>query len=297
MMYVDPDGEWIWLAVAAVAGAYMGGVQQSGSWNPVKWDWSSGQLWAGIGVGAVAGLAGYGVGQAVMGSFAVAGTAGATVVQGGAISGMAAGAAGGAASGLINGGGQAWVGGASFWEGLKAGGEQALLGAATGGAVGGAVSGVSSVIKGNNFWTGVAKPAPTPALAPAQPTTQTVQQNTPNASNADMPENSNLPQKYYPDNDGALGDWQRKTLEPGTIIERRGPETGTYASPAGTPDAMKSLPPAQMNQPLHTYEVLQPLPVQQSTVAPWFGEPGWGTQYRLPMPVQDLKPIYLKPVK
>ena len=154
MVYIDEDGRFFWLIFAVAAGAYLGGVQQSGSWNPLKWNWSSGKLWGGMALGGLSGVAGYGVGAAVTGAFAVPGTLGATFFQSGAVAGAASGAAGGATAGMINGAGQAWIDGASFGEGLLSGVLQAGTGAATGGVAGGAINGFSSLLKGNNFWTG-----------------------------------------------------------------------------------------------------------------------------------------------
>ena len=57
-----------------------------------------------------------------------------------------------------------------------------------------------------------------------------------------------LPVPYWPSNGG----FQRvniMTLRPGTIIDRYGPETGTYVAPAGVPFTQRSLPPEHINLP------------------------------------------------
>ncbi len=41
MIYNDPNGEFVWIAVGAVIGGYLTGVKANGSWNPVKWNWGA----------------------------------------------------------------------------------------------------------------------------------------------------------------------------------------------------------------------------------------------------------------
>ncbi|MBX3440755.1 MAG: glycohydrolase toxin TNT-related protein [Planctomyces sp.] len=47
---------------------------------------------------------------------------------------------------------------------------------------------------------------------------------------------------YYPPNRGFSGAPVAETLQPGTLIDRFGLDTGRFASPAGTPVPMRSLP-------------------------------------------------------
>ncbi|MDL2319677.1 RHS repeat-associated core domain-containing protein [Alistipes sp. OttesenSCG-928-B03] len=56
MMYMDEDGEWVLLA-AAIVGAYLGGSGANHTFNPFKWDYSSGATWAGMIGGAIQGMA------------------------------------------------------------------------------------------------------------------------------------------------------------------------------------------------------------------------------------------------
>jgi hypothetical protein len=72
-----------------------------------------------------------------------------------------------------------------------------------------------------------------------------------------------------------------RELSPGETIDRYGPPKGKYLSPAGTPFPERSLPASSMGEPYYQYKVLRPLPVEESVVAPAFGEPGWGIQYAL----------------
>ncbi len=48
---------------------------------------------------------------------------------------------------------------------------------------------------------------------------------------------------YYPVNNGFLGDPVDEILQPGTVIDRYGTESGQFVSPEGTPIAQRSLPP------------------------------------------------------
>jgi hypothetical protein len=68
-MYVDEDGEIAWFVpviIGAVIGAYAGGtIANDGQYNPVKWDYRSGQTWrymlGGAVVGGVSGYAGWAI--------------------------------------------------------------------------------------------------------------------------------------------------------------------------------------------------------------------------------------------
>jgi len=45
------------------------------------------------------------------------------------------------------------------------------------------------------------------------------------------------------------------------------------------------------------FEIVKPFEVQAAEIAPWFGMPGRGMQYQLPMPVNQLiNEGYLRPV-
>ena len=63
LCYVDKDGESFLLILAAVAGAYLGGVaSNNGELNPLSWNWKEPATYLGIGVGAIIGYAcGYGI--------------------------------------------------------------------------------------------------------------------------------------------------------------------------------------------------------------------------------------------
>lgn len=54
--FVDPDGQFAFLivvAVAAVAGAYLGAASANDSWNPFKWNYRNPQTYVHAGIGAL----------------------------------------------------------------------------------------------------------------------------------------------------------------------------------------------------------------------------------------------------
>jgi archaellum component FlaC len=79
-------------------------------------------------------------------------------------------------------------------------------------------------------------------------------------------------------------------LAPGTMIDRFGYPGGAYLSPDGVPFAERALPPASALKPYYQYVVNDPtaLPpgwhIEESQAAPWFHQPGGGTQYRIIAP-------------
>jgi hypothetical protein len=93
---------------------------------------------------------------------------------------------------------------------------------------------------------------------------------------------------YWPPNNGAWGPQTEIYLEPGTQFQRVGGTLGTYVSKIGTPREMLSLPYDKINQSLHIFEVVKPIPVMASKALPWFGQVGFGNQYVLPVGLQTL---------
>ncbi|ANE81593.1 hypothetical protein A7U43_21945 [Mycobacterium adipatum] len=79
-------------------------------------------------------------------------------------------------------------------------------------------------------------------------------------------------------------------LPAGTAIDRFGYPGGAYLSPDGVPFAERALPPDSATKPYFQYVVADPskLPpgwrIEESQVAPWFHQPGGGTQYRIIAP-------------
>ncbi|MFI7646912.1 TNT domain-containing protein [Micromonospora sp. NPDC049460] len=86
----------------------------------------------------------------------------------------------------------------------------------------------------------------------------------------------------------------RQTLLPGYRLDRFGFPGGAFLSPLGTPFSARSLAPQSLNTPpipppppgaplanYHTYCVLKPFDVDSGPIAPWFAQPGLGTQFQL----------------
>ncbi len=123
-------------------GALIGGiVNLATNWSSIN---TFGEGLAYFGIGAAAGVAGALTGGATAGAMKL----------GGFVSGAVSGAAGGASSGLITGSGNAWMQGANFGQGLKAGALAAGIGAGTGALFGGVTRGIADYRKGYNFWDG-----------------------------------------------------------------------------------------------------------------------------------------------
>jgi hypothetical protein len=94
---------------------------------------------------------------------------------------------------------------------------------------------------------------------------------------------------YYPANQGFLGETSREFLYAGQRIDRYGGTASSrFFSPAGTPATARSLPPGTASQSLRSFEVVKPFEVESGTVAPYFGEIGYGTQYRDPVNLETL---------
>ncbi|MDQ0062456.1 glycohydrolase toxin TNT-related protein [Paenibacillus harenae] len=92
----------------------------------------------------------------------------------------------------------------------------------------------------------------------------------------------------WPKNEGFAGTPKDITLQPGTKIDRYGYESGTFVSPQGTPYNMRSLAPGTENKPYNVYEVVKPLDAKGGKIAPWFDQPGGGTQYKLNQSIEQL---------
>jgi Tuberculosis necrotizing toxin len=94
---------------------------------------------------------------------------------------------------------------------------------------------------------------------------------------------------YYPSNNGFLGPPEEKFLQVGERIDRYGgSDYSRFFSPEGTPESGRALPPGTAGQPLNTYVVAKPFPVESGTVAPGFDSLGGGIQYRTPVPLRVL---------
>ncbi|MCE9687211.1 glycohydrolase toxin TNT-related protein [Shewanella sp. AS16] len=81
------------------------------------------------------------------------------------------------------------------------------------------------------------------------------------------------------------------TLAPGTKLDRYGgyfgangefKDTGRYFADEGIEFEKRALPPKSKAFSPHTFEVIESFDVLSGPIAPWFGEPGGGTQYFVP---------------
>jgi hypothetical protein len=97
----------------------------------------------------------------------------------------------------------------------------------------------------------------------------------------------------YPADGGfALSTWNLTIrapvdLLPGTLVDRFGKPDGNFLAPADTPYSQRAIPPfnlipAGKNATVmnyHRYRVKQKFSVTMGPIQPWFGQPGYGTQY------------------
>lgn len=98
----------------------------------------------------------------------------------------------------------------------------------------------------------------------------------------------------YPPEDGFQLDVKGKpiqgnlTIQLGTKLDRFGSEYGRYISAADAPYDQRSLPPSNLMTPpdapeypynYHIYTVLKPLTLLGGPIAPYYGQPGLGTQF------------------
>jgi hypothetical protein len=97
---------------------------------------------------------------------------------------------------------------------------------------------------------------------------------------------------FPPDNGYVIGpngqpEVSQVALQPGSDIDRYGSEFGMFLSPAGLPYAMRSIPPRNLDSTppascnYHDYQVLKAFTFDTGPIAPWFAQPGLGTQYQL----------------
>ncbi|MCL2683456.1 MAG: hypothetical protein FWE63_08290, partial [Bacteroidales bacterium] len=173
LAYIDPDGEWVHLAIGALIG---GTVNVIVNWKKIDGDWGKGLAYFGIGAAAGALGAGVGAGASAMmgsalssatgtvaaGSFSAGFLGTSTVISTGFAAGFVSGVAGGATSGFLNSAGNNWLENgkdATFKGVFGAGLDGMWKGAVIGGAVGGVVGGIDAHLKGLDFWTGADKQA------------------------------------------------------------------------------------------------------------------------------------------
>jgi len=111
----------------------------------------------------------------------------------------------------------------------------------------------------------------------------------------------------YPERDGFQMDTEGKPIrhlmefQEGLLLDRFGPESGHFLGAADAPFAQRSLPPDALNTcrlkdlkkdpnscipkdhpwNYHVYRVIKPFRAFAGPAAPWFGQPGLGTQFEV----------------
>ena len=94
--------------------------------------------------------------------------------------------------------------------------------------------------------------------------------------------------QVYPPNDGFNATPRESVLAAGSQLQRIGGLSGKFVAPINTPGCNLSLPPDKIGASIINLEVLNPIPVQAGTAMPWFGQPGGGTQFLLPLSIEEL---------
>ena len=145
LMYVDQNGEEIITAIVvigAIVGAYFGGAQANGSYNPLEWNYSRLSSWLGIVGGAVVGGVSAGVGSAVGGTIA-----GGTTIVSSMVGGVGSAISGGGFAVLPGGNGK-------VLQGMGIGALSGVIGGAAGFAAG---KGTNVLLQGVNITSPVVK--------------------------------------------------------------------------------------------------------------------------------------------
>ena len=103
----------------------------------------------------------------------------------------------------------------------------------------------------------------------------------------------------YPPNDGAIGNIKIITLRAGSqLVDRYGRTTGNFVSHQGTPQEQRSLSQDAKKQKVRVYRIVKDIEnVGEGVIAPWFGDPGGGIQYKLPKSVKELSDYLERVIK
>lgn len=94
--------------------------------------------------------------------------------------------------------------------------------------------------------------------------------------------------RWPPDKGFEPGTARPTTLAKDTVIDRYGGPNGNFSSPPDTPFGNRALPYDATKMPLKRYKVLRDVPVTEGKIAPWFDEPGGGTQFQSEMTIQQM---------
>lgn len=104
----------------------------------------------------------------------------------------------------------------------------------------------------------------------------------------------------YPLNDGFVGEPEKITLKAGEMmVDRYGPVYGGYVSPKNVSFEARALPRTTKIEEYSVFVIKKDIKdVLSGVAAAWFGEPGGGTQYKLPLGTKQLlKEGYLEVMK
>lgn len=104
----------------------------------------------------------------------------------------------------------------------------------------------------------------------------------------------------YPLNDGFVGEPEKITLKAGEmLVDRYGPVYGGYVSPENVSFEARALPRTTKIEEYSVFVIKKDIKdVLSGVAAAWFGEPGGGTQYKLPLGTKQLlKEGYLEVMK
>lgn len=104
----------------------------------------------------------------------------------------------------------------------------------------------------------------------------------------------------YPLNDGFVGEPEKITLKAGEmLVDRYGPVYGGYVSPKNVSFEERALPRTTKIEEYSVFVIKKDIKdVLSGVAAAWFGEPGGGTQYKLPLGTRQLlKEGYLEVMK
>lgn len=90
------------------------------------------------------------------------------------------------------------------------------------------------------------------------------------------------------------GKFETIIMEKGTKIDRYGNNgSGRYFSPYGDSFESRALPPFMKEAPYEVYEVVSPFEVKTGPIAPWFDQPGMGTQFFTDSVIKDTMGNYV----
>ena len=94
----------------------------------------------------------------------------------------------------------------------------------------------------------------------------------------------------YPLNDGFVGEPEKITLKVGEmLVDRYGPVYGGYVSPKNVSFEARALPRTTKIEEYSVFVIKKDIKdVLSGGAAAWFGEPGGGTQYKLPLGTKQL---------